>query len=348
MSLPFRSVFRAPPSFLDMLCQPMLYRIASPLFIAFFSISNAPTDSDRIAEYDMKLMDIDSDTLGIPDTDYDARVTMPSSEFTRIVRDLSQLGESVRIEVNKEGVRFASDGEAANGSVLLKQTESARELYKDYGVKEEKDDDDDEEEEDEAKEDEEVEAGSKKTKKKKAKKEKVKEEKGEDVDMDEEEKGEEEFKPKSDDEGEDEQDDDDDDDDESGKKRKKSSKVCFLFLLPPWTFSPFSNTPHASIFSPDPPSHVLFKTSCSRCTTQLSSFDTHLFHHLPPSGPSSSLSLNYSSFLRPLLSSLSIVIFLNSLPIRPHPHVCPSSLPSISTPPSLLIPPLPPKQNTSA
>lgn len=231
VSLPFRSVFRAPPSFLDMLCQPMLYRIASPLFIAFFSISNAPTDSDRIAEYDMKLMDIDSDTLGIPDTDYDARVTMPSSEFTRIVRDLSQLGESVRIEVNKEGVRFASDGEAANGSVLLKQTESARELYKDYGVKEEKDDDDDEEEEDEAKEDEEVEAGSKKTKKKKAKKEKVKEEKGEDVDMDEEEKGEEEFKPKSDDEGEDEQDDDDDDDDESGKKRKKSSKVCFLFLF---------------------------------------------------------------------------------------------------------------------
>ncbi|KAJ3551135.1 hypothetical protein NM688_g4899 [Phlebia brevispora] len=61
-------------------------------------------NTDRIAEYALKLMDIDSDTLGIPDTDYDARVTMPSSEFTRIVRDLSQLGESVRIEVSKEGV----------------------------------------------------------------------------------------------------------------------------------------------------------------------------------------------------------------------------------------------------
>ena len=66
-------------------------------------------DSDRIAEYDMKLMDIDSDTLGIPETEYDARVTMASSKFTRIVRDLSQLGESVRIEVSKEGVRFASE-----------------------------------------------------------------------------------------------------------------------------------------------------------------------------------------------------------------------------------------------
>ena len=45
-------------------------------------------DTDRIAEYEMKLMDIDVDTLNIPDTDYDARVTMPSSEFGRIVRDL--------------------------------------------------------------------------------------------------------------------------------------------------------------------------------------------------------------------------------------------------------------------
>ncbi|KAJ3483317.1 hypothetical protein NLJ89_g12073 [Agrocybe chaxingu] len=43
-------------------------------------------NSDRIAEYDMKLMDIDADTLQIPETEYDARVTMPSAEFTRIVR----------------------------------------------------------------------------------------------------------------------------------------------------------------------------------------------------------------------------------------------------------------------
>jgi proliferating cell nuclear antigen len=36
------------------------------------------SDSDRIAEYDMKLMDIDADTLNIPETEYDARVTLPS------------------------------------------------------------------------------------------------------------------------------------------------------------------------------------------------------------------------------------------------------------------------------
>ncbi|THH02950.1 hypothetical protein EW145_g6663 [Phellinidium pouzarii] len=109
-------------------------------------------NSDRIAEYDMKLMDIDADTLGIPDTEYDARVTMPSSEFARIVRDLAQLGESVRIDVSKEGVRFAADGEAANGSVLLKQTDAARRKYADYGnerdAKKEDDEDGDGDEDD--------------------------------------------------------------------------------------------------------------------------------------------------------------------------------------------------------
>ena len=59
-------------------------------------------------------MDIDSDTLGIPDTENDARITMPSSEFSRIVRDIGQLCESVRIEVWKEGVRFARDDEGSN------------------------------------------------------------------------------------------------------------------------------------------------------------------------------------------------------------------------------------------
>ena len=115
----------------------LIYEAKSwPISIFLPSLINRPRllDSDRIAEYDMKLMDIDTDALGIPDTEYEARVTMSAVEFGRICRDLSQLGESVRIEVSKEGVRFASDGEAANGNVLLKQTDSARERYAGWGV----------------------------------------------------------------------------------------------------------------------------------------------------------------------------------------------------------------------
>ncbi|PPQ91043.1 hypothetical protein CVT25_014029 [Psilocybe cyanescens] len=96
---------------------------------------HAESDSDRIAEYDMKLMDIDADTVTIPETEYDARVTLPSSEFTRIVRDLSQLGESVHIEVSKEGVRFTSDSELANGSVILRQSDVGHHVSLTFSLK---------------------------------------------------------------------------------------------------------------------------------------------------------------------------------------------------------------------
>ena len=152
-------------------------------------------DSDRIAEYDMKLMDIDTDQLGIPDTEYDARITMPAAEFTRIVRDLSLLGESVRIEVSKEGIRFTSEGEAANGNVLLKHSDGK--IGK-IGAKSESD---------------EAEGG---------RSAKVKEEKDEDVEMDEEQ--EQEFQANSGDEGK------DDDEDEDGESKKRKKKVR-RFLL---------------------------------------------------------------------------------------------------------------------
>ncbi len=47
-----------------------------------------------MSEYELKLMEIDCENLGIPDTEYDACVQMPSSEFLRICRDLTTMGES--------------------------------------------------------------------------------------------------------------------------------------------------------------------------------------------------------------------------------------------------------------
>lgn len=51
-------------------------------------------DSDKISEYDLKLMDIDSEHLGIPETSYEAVVSMSSVRFQEICRDLQGLSES--------------------------------------------------------------------------------------------------------------------------------------------------------------------------------------------------------------------------------------------------------------
>ena len=39
-------------------------------------------------------MDIDSEHLGIPESEYEAIVRMPSAEFARICKDLSTIGDT--------------------------------------------------------------------------------------------------------------------------------------------------------------------------------------------------------------------------------------------------------------
>lgn len=82
-------------------------------------------DQDRISDFEMKLMDIDSEHLGIPDQEYKCVVKMPSGEFQRIVRDLSVLGDTCAISCTKEGVKFSVSGDMGTGNVTLRQGESA-------------------------------------------------------------------------------------------------------------------------------------------------------------------------------------------------------------------------------
>ena len=51
---------------------------------------------DRISDFDLKLMEIESEALGIPDTEYSCTVRMPSTEFQRIMRDLTVLGDACK------------------------------------------------------------------------------------------------------------------------------------------------------------------------------------------------------------------------------------------------------------
>jgi len=79
---------------------------------------------DRIADFELKLMDIDSEQLGIPDTDYKCTIKMPSGEFQRIIRDLQVLGDTCVISCTKEGVRFSVSGDLGTGNVLIRSNSS--------------------------------------------------------------------------------------------------------------------------------------------------------------------------------------------------------------------------------
>jgi proliferating cell nuclear antigen len=80
---------------------------------------------DRIADFELKLMDIDSEQLGIPDTDYKCTVKMPSTEFQRIIRDLQVLGDTCAISCTKEGIKFSVTGDLGTGNVLIRSNATA-------------------------------------------------------------------------------------------------------------------------------------------------------------------------------------------------------------------------------
>ncbi|KAK0182872.1 hypothetical protein PV327_000961 [Microctonus hyperodae] len=77
---------------------------------------------ERLAEYEMKLINMDQEHLGIPETEYSCVVKMPSAEFARIIRDLSQFGETIAIACTKEGIKFSAAGDHGTANVKMAQT----------------------------------------------------------------------------------------------------------------------------------------------------------------------------------------------------------------------------------
>jgi proliferating cell nuclear antigen len=67
--------------------------------------------SSRASDFEMRLMEIDSEFLQIPAVDYECVVTMPSPEFQKMVRDVAVMGETCTIEVSDGDVTLSSDGD---------------------------------------------------------------------------------------------------------------------------------------------------------------------------------------------------------------------------------------------
>lgn len=78
-------------------------------------------NSEKVSDYEINLLNLDAEHLGIPETEYSCVVKMPASEFQRICRDLSQIGESVIICCTKEGVKFSATGDLGTGNIKLAQ-----------------------------------------------------------------------------------------------------------------------------------------------------------------------------------------------------------------------------------
>ena len=65
------------------------------------------------AKYDLTLMDIDSESLGLPDTVYPAICVLPSATFAKIVKDLGDFSDTCRLHI-KDNLTIAVNGDVGN------------------------------------------------------------------------------------------------------------------------------------------------------------------------------------------------------------------------------------------
>merc|ERR1711939_1264906 len=83
-------------------------------------------EDDRIADFELKLMQIESEHMEIPEQQYKVVAKLPSSEFQKICRDLKEFGETMQVKASKEGITFSVAGDVGSGNVLLKPREAEK------------------------------------------------------------------------------------------------------------------------------------------------------------------------------------------------------------------------------
>jgi len=79
---------------------------------------------EKISEFNLNLLTLDSEHLGIPETEYSANVTLSSGEFSRICRELTQITDTLNLALDKESIRFSVTGDIGAGSITLRHNES--------------------------------------------------------------------------------------------------------------------------------------------------------------------------------------------------------------------------------
>lgn len=62
--------------------------------------------------FQIPLMDIDQDELGIPDVEYNVDIAMEAKNWTNILNELNELGQNVNISCNEKEIKFVTEDTA--------------------------------------------------------------------------------------------------------------------------------------------------------------------------------------------------------------------------------------------
>uniref|UniRef100_A0A7S1LP66 DNA sliding clamp PCNA n=1 Tax=Neobodo designis TaxID=312471 RepID=A0A7S1LP66_NEODS len=102
------------------------------------SIVAEAQDKSKQSEFQLKLMEIDAESMSIPEMTYSTTIKLGSADFAKICRDMAIFGDTVTIAVSREGVKFSASSDFGEGFVFLRTGATADSVVKrESGVKRE-------------------------------------------------------------------------------------------------------------------------------------------------------------------------------------------------------------------
>jgi proliferating cell nuclear antigen len=84
-------------------------------------------DKDKLMDFNVKLMDIDQQEMGVPEMTNDCEITMSASEFQRVIRNISQIGEELTFKCKEDELILSTSGDVGNLQICLRHDDDNEE-----------------------------------------------------------------------------------------------------------------------------------------------------------------------------------------------------------------------------
>ena len=79
-------------------------------------------DKNSITNYKLNLMDLNEEQISIPPAAFESIITLPSSDFQKICRDMSNLSDTIEIKSVGSNLIFSCSGNFASQETIIGQT----------------------------------------------------------------------------------------------------------------------------------------------------------------------------------------------------------------------------------
>ena len=79
-------------------------------------------DKNAQTSFKMNLLDISEEEIKIPPAEFETELTLPSSDFQKLIRDMTNIGDSVDIKSVSDSLIFECEGDFASQETILNET----------------------------------------------------------------------------------------------------------------------------------------------------------------------------------------------------------------------------------